>query len=227
VGIEARHAPDGPQSARAAIEVVLVCRAELLLLGLERLLSREPDLRVLTYTRLPEPAAGGRPAGAPPRVALLSDRLAPDITSDCARARETVADEVVLLWGTHDVSALVGCMAAGARGFVMEGDPGGVLAAAIRSAVRHETFMGPRTLDLLVDWLAAEERSRSDAAHRRDGDLLRLLAEGRSTADIGERMGIATKTVRNRLSALYRRLGVSSRSAAVQLAEQRGLLDRD
>jgi DNA-binding NarL/FixJ family response regulator len=226
VGTDAKPPAGGPQSAHASIEVVIVCGAELLLLGLERLLSREPDLKAFTYSRLPEQSSG-RPPGGPARVALLSDRRAPDIVADCERALRSVADEVVLLWGTHDVSALVGCMAAGARAFVMEGDPGDVLLAAIRSAARRETFMGPRTLELLVDWLAHDERSRSDASQRRDGDLLRLLAEGRSTADIAERLGIANKTVRNRLSTLYRRLGVSSRAAAVQLAEQRGLLGRD
>ena len=58
-----------------------------------------------------------------------------------------------------------------------------------------------------------------------DGDLLRLLAEGRTTADIAQALGVAPKTVRNRASMLYKRLGVHNRAAAVRLAEQRGLLD--
>jgi DNA-binding NarL/FixJ family response regulator len=116
-------------------------------------------------------------------------------------------------------------MAAGARSFVMEGDGPDVLLAAVRSAARGRTFMGQRTLELLVEWLGGQERGRPSAARRRDADLLRLLAEGRSTGDIAERLGIAPKTVRNRLSALYRRLGVRSRAAAVRLAEERGMLD--
>src|SRR5437667_12772072 len=83
------------RTPRPPIEVAIVCRAELLLLGLERLLVQAPDLRVFTYAALPESALGLEPAfGAeaareerlrpaprrgPVRVALLSDRNAPDL----------------------------------------------------------------------------------------------------------------------------------------------------
>jgi DNA-binding NarL/FixJ family response regulator len=226
-------ATEAQQRSRAAIEVLIVCRAELLMLGLERLLSQVPDMRVFTYSRLPEagpPIADGEQAArsaGPVRVALLSDRRAPDVVAECKRALGSLAHEAVLLWGSNDMSVLTGCMGAGARGFAMEGDPPAVLIAAIRSAAAGTTFLGQRALDALVDWLAYEQRSRAgDAAKQRDLDLLRLLADGRTTADIAERLGLAPKTVRNRASRLYRRLGVHSRSAAVRLAEERGLLDR-
>jgi DNA-binding NarL/FixJ family response regulator len=215
---------------------MVVCRAELLLLGLERLLAQSQDVKVFTYSALPTEPPAGSDAGpadrvradgkSPIRVALLSDRQARDVVADCERILESFADEVVLLSSRPDMSLLLGCMAAGARSFVMEGDRPEILLTAIRSAARHRTYMGQRTLDLLVDWLAAQERARgAQARGSRDDDLLRLLAEGRSTADIAERLGIAPKTVRNRTSQLYRRLGVRTRAAAVRLAEQKGLLD--
>jgi DNA-binding NarL/FixJ family response regulator len=216
---------------------MVVCRAELLLLGLERLLAQSPDVKVFTYSALPTDPPGMQPAlsgsrahpdpESPNRIALLSDRQAHDVVADCERILAEFADEVVLLSSRPDMSLLLGCMAAGARSFVMEGDRPEILLSAIRSAARHRTYMGQRTLDLLVDWLAAQERARgAQARGSRDDDLLRLLAEGRSTADIAERLGIAPKTVRNRTSQLYRRLGVRSRNAAVRLAEQKGLLDQ-
>jgi DNA-binding NarL/FixJ family response regulator len=222
-------ATEAPPRPHAAIEVLIVCRAELLMLGLERLLSQSPDMRVFTYSQLPEsqPDANNqdRPGlgSGPVRVALISDRRAPDVVSDCEQALESIADEVVLLWGSHDMSVLTGCMGAGVRGFAMEGDPPAVLTAAIRSAAAGTTFVGQRAMEAIVDWLAYEHRSRSGEAEQRDLDLLRLLAEGRTTADIAERLGLAPKTVRNRASRLYRRLGVHSRAAAVRLAEERGL----
>ena len=70
--------------------------------------------------------AGEGPPGAGrdshPRVALLSDRQAHDVVADCERILESFADEVVLLSSRPDMSLLLGCMAAGARSFVMEGD---------------------------------------------------------------------------------------------------------
>jgi DNA-binding NarL/FixJ family response regulator len=223
---------------RKEIEVMVVCRAELLLLGIERLLVQTKDIKAFTYSRLPQEAPRDPDTGSPfdrprggsssiPRVALLSDRQAHDVVGDCERLLDSFADQVVLLSSRPDMSLVLGCMAAGARSFVMEGDRPEVLLAAIRSAAAARTYMGQRSLDLLVDWLAAQERSRgSQARGSRDEDLLRLLAEGRSTTDIAERLGIAPKTVRNRTSQLYKRLGVRSRAAAVRLAEQRGLLDR-
>jgi DNA-binding NarL/FixJ family response regulator len=212
---------------------MVVCRAELLQLGLERLLAQTDGLKVFTYSRVPDaPPQGGeedtpRPgARAPRRVALLSDRQAHDLVGDCERLLDSFADGVVVMSSRPDMSLVLGCMAAGARNFVMEGDRPEVLVAALRAAARHRTYVGQRSLDLLVDWLAAQERSRgAQARGSRDEDLLRLLAEGRSTADIAERLGIAPKTVRNRTSQLYKRLGVRSRAAAVRLAEERGLLD--
>jgi len=204
--------------------VTIVCRAELLLLGLERLLVQVPDFKVYTYSRLP--AGGNLATRNTTTVVLLSDRQSPDVVGDCERALE-FADGVVLLWGSHDLGVLTASMAAGARAFVMEGDPPRVLTAAIRSAATGSTYIGQRALDLLVDWLASVERARVGESRRGSEDhLLRLLAEGRSIADIGERLGIAPKTVRNRASKLYRRLGVHSRAAAVKVAEQRGLLER-
>jgi DNA-binding NarL/FixJ family response regulator len=222
--------------------VVIVCRAELLLLGLERLLVQAPDLRVFTYAALPESALAPEPAfegetvreerlrppprRGPVRVALLSDRDAPDLVGDCEQLLEGFVDEVVVLSSRPDIASVLGCMGAGARTFVMEGDPPEELFAAVRSGAEHRAYMGRRTLEIVVEWLAEQERpERRQARQREDRDLLRLLAEGRSTGDIAESLGIAPKTVRNRLSKLYRRLGVRSRAAAVRLAEERGLLD--
>jgi DNA-binding NarL/FixJ family response regulator len=57
----------------------------------------------------------------------------------------------------------------------------------------------------------------------RERDLLALLAAGLNTAVIAERLHVSTKTVRNRLSELFGRLGVSSRAEAIVLARDAGL----
>jgi DNA-binding NarL/FixJ family response regulator len=222
---------DEQPALRRPIEVVIICRAELLLLGLERLLVQAPDLKVFTYSSLADAASGSASSAASrqsthTRVMLLSDRQAEEPARQCESGLESLADEAVLLSSRPDLDLLVGCMAAGVRGFVMEGDPPPMLLAAIRSAAAGKTYVGQRTLDLLVDWLAQQERGhRGRPGQGQDLDLLRLLAEGRTTADIAQLLGVAPKTVRNRASMLYRRLGVHNRAAAVRIAEQRGLLD--
>ena len=91
-----------------------------------------------------------------------------------------------------------------------------------RSAPRPPAsrYLTPALLGLL---LALHRAQRT--APNADRALLRLLAGGRPTAEIAGVLGIAPKTVRNRASRLYRRLGVRSRAQAVEAAERRGLLD--
>jgi DNA-binding NarL/FixJ family response regulator len=213
------------------IEVMIVCRSELLLLGLERLLSRSPDFAVRTYAKVPVPAqpeAGGeeRPRKRRAlRVAIMSDRQSDDVVAECERLLDSFVDEVVLLLSRPNVDYMLGCMGIGVRSFVMEGERPETLVSAVRSVARQETYVGQQTLDLLVDWLAERRSGEGRRQRDKDHDLLRLLAEGRSTSEIAEWMQLAPKTVRNRVSTLYRRLGVHSRAAAVRLAEERGLLD--
>jgi DNA-binding NarL/FixJ family response regulator len=224
--------PAGAGTPNERIDVMIVCRSELLLLGLERLLSRSTDFAVRTYAKLPEPRAQPEAGGeAEPRkrrglrVAIMSDRQSGDVVAECERLLDSFVDEVVLLLSRPNVDHMLGCMGIGVRAFVMEGERPETLVSAVRSVARHETYVGQQTLDLLVDWLAERRSAEGRRKRDRDRDLLRLLAEGRSTSEIAEWMQLAPKTVRNRVSTLYKRLGVHSRAAAVRLAEERGLLD--
>jgi two-component system response regulator DevR len=197
------------------IDVVLVCAPEVLRLGLARLLSQVPGLSVRATGKLP------RPRAEPAAVAVLCERGLGDVAAACATAREDVADEVVLALEQPDVHLMLDCVAAGACAFVVEGDGTAELTTAVRAAASGDHFVTPALLGLLLALHRAERTARGDADH----DLLRLLAGGRPTAEIAGVLGISPKTVRNRSSLLYRRLGVRSRAQAIEVAERRGLLD--
>ena len=63
-----------------------------------------------------------------------------------------------------------------------------------------------------------------EALSTRELDVLRLLADGLSSAQIAEQLVISVGTVNTHLSTLYGKLGVNSRTAAVRLAQQLGLV---
>jgi DNA-binding NarL/FixJ family response regulator len=199
---------------RQPIDVVLVCVPEVLRLGLARLLSQVPALSVRAAGALPRSAAG------PASVAVLCERGLGDVAAACATAREHVADEVVLALEQPDVHLMLDCVAAGACAFVVEGDGAAELTAAVRAAASGDHFVTPALLGLLLA-LHRAQRTAPDA----ERELLGLLAGGRPTAEIAGLLGISPKTVRNRSSLLYRRLGVRSRAQAIEVAERRGLLD--
>ena len=194
--------------------VELICRPELLRLGLERLLAQSPGLAVSSHASLP---GTRRPAA----VAVVCERGIGDVADAVSSALDRAGREVVVVLSVPDVHTLLDCIAAGAYGFVLEGDARMDMLAAVRAASRQECFVAPSLLGLLLAFHRAER-----GAHDVDRDLLRLLAGGRPTTEIADLLGVAPKTVRNRSSRLYRRLGVRSRAKAVETAERRGLLDQ-
>jgi DNA-binding NarL/FixJ family response regulator len=200
---------------RDATDVVLVCVPEVLRLGLARLLSQVPGLAVRARAGLPREA---EPTAV---VALLCERGLGDLPVACAAAREQIADEVVVALEQPDVHLMLDCVAAGACAFVVEGDGTTELTAAVRAAAGGDHFVTPALLGLLL----AMHRAQRTRAPDSDRELLRLLAGGRPIAEIAGALGVSPKTVRNRSSLLYRRLGVRSRAQAIAAAERRGLLD--
>ena len=195
--------------------VVIVCAPEVLRLGLERLLSQAPEMVVEAGAELPHAAA------EPATVAVLCERGLGDLAAACATAREQVAHEVVVALEQPDVHLMLDCVAAGACAFVVEGDGAAELTAAVRAAASGDHYVTPALLGALL----AMHRAERAGAPGTERELLGLLAGGRPTADIAAALGISPKTLRNRSSLLYRRLGVRSRAQAVEIAERRGLLD--
>jgi DNA-binding NarL/FixJ family response regulator len=199
------------------LRIALVCGPEVLRLGLERVLAQEPALQVRAYRRL----NGVR---GPADVAVLCDRGLRDTAAQCRAAAERLDAGVVLVTSHTDPHQVLDCLAAGATGFLLEGDSATDLRRAAVAAAAGEYHVGPGLLTVLLDWERSRRRRApgTDAAELR---LLGLLAGGRTTAEIAAVLGVTPKTVRNRSSLLYQRLGVRSRAQAVQVAEARGLLD--
>jgi two-component system, NarL family, response regulator DesR len=201
----------------ARLQVALVCAPEVLRLGLERMLAHDPALSVRAYRRL-------EAVQSPADVAILCDRELGDAARACVAAAERLDAGVVLVTAGADPHAVLDCLAAGATGFLMEADSASHLKAAAHAAAAGEYHLGPHLLTLLLDWQRGERR-RPHSTQDAELKLLGLLAGGRTTHEMATALGVAPKTVRNRLSLLYRRLGVRSRAEAVRVAETRGLLN--
>ena len=197
--------------------VALVCRAQMLRLGLERVLASAGH-EVHAHDALFSPPD-------PAEVGVLCERELGDLEASCAEALGTLAWELVIVFRRPTPEAMLECLSAGARGFAAEHDGQADLIAAVGAAARGEYHVSAGMLALLLDWHRAQRRPRDERARSRDRDLLGLLAAGAQTSAIAERLGIAPKTVRNRASLLYRRLGVRSRAEAARVADERGLLD--
>ena len=142
------------------------------------------------------------------------------------RARVAVpALKTVVLSARHDNASVDDALRAGAIAYVIKTAYPDQVASAIRQAFEHSVFLaGTRPPP-------AEPAERAPAMEddrvrltRRELELLRLVAEGRSNAQVAAMLWVTEQTVKFHLSNVYRKLGVSNRTEASRWAQMRGLL---
>ncbi|MGO3209574.1 MAG: LuxR C-terminal-related transcriptional regulator, partial [Brachybacterium sp.] len=128
----------------------------------------------------------------------------------------------VLVLTTYDTDALIlRAIEAGATGYLLKDTPAPQLLEAAASAATGRTTLAPVATAAIASSLRAP---RPEALTARELDVLRLVATGRSNAEIGQRLSIAASTVKSHLLRIFTKLGVDDRTRAVTLALERGLL---
>ena len=108
---------------------------------------------------------------------------------------------------------------AGARGYLKKDVEGGRLLDAIRRVARGEQYLPPEIARQI------EDRDPRGGPTRRQQEILRLIAQGMSNAEIAQALEISEGTVRIHVSNLLFKLGVKRRTEAVAVALKRGLLE--
>jgi len=156
-----------------------------------------------------------------PDVLLLDVRL-PDMSG--VSVAETVAGRnpevaILILSSLDDKATASAALHAGARGYLVKTSPLEVILRGIHTVAGGQLLLDGAVADALRD-------SGTDAADslrwtQRERQLLELLAIGASTAEMARRLYLSEKTVRNYASALYAKIGASSRSEAVLIARAR------
>ena len=155
---------------------------------------------------------------------VLMDLRMPVLDGAGATAR-IVAEHpgvAVLVLTTYDTDAdILRAVEAGATGYLLKDARREELLAGIRAAARGETVLAPSVAARLVGNLRSPRSERPTA---RELEVLAGAARGLSNADIGRELYIGEATVKTHLLRLFTKLGVDSRTAAVTVAMERGLL---
>ncbi len=190
--------------------------------GIVALLAAEPGIEVVGEAVDGEDAVEQALALRPDLVVM--DVRMPRLTGDAATAAiRAQADEVrVLVLTTYESDAsILSAIEAGASGYLLKAAPADELIAGVRSVAAGEVALSPAIAAQLV----ARMREPSPAALTpRETEVLRLVAEGLSNREIGERLFLGESTVKTHLLRTFEKLGVNDRTRAVTLAMQRGLL---
>jgi DNA-binding NarL/FixJ family response regulator len=128
----------------------------------------------------------------------------------------------VIVLSRHDEPDLVdSALQAGAVAYIVKTAHPEDLAAAIRQVFDHSVYLGRVGASQPVDAAAVE---MVHGLTRRELEILQLLAEGHSNAQLARLLWVTEQTVKFHLSNIYRKLGVSNRTEASRWAQLRGLL---
>lgn len=126
------------------------------------------------------------------------------------------------------------CFRAGAMGYIVKDSAASSLLAGIDAVVRGERYLDaavtPQVLMRLDEYAAHRPRPRDPAYEgltRREQQVLRLLAEGRTPAAIAAELFVAKKTVENHRSNIFGKLGLTNLAELVHYAARLGIVDLD
>jgi two-component system nitrate/nitrite response regulator NarL len=163
-----------------------------------------------------------------PDVAVIDVRMPELDGSDVlvALREEGLPTNVVFLSAFLDAKTVYDAVAAGANAYLSKEAETQEIVTAILAASRGETILGPEVQTGLAEQIRFREETESrPRLSDREHEVLRLIAQGLSAPEIGERIHLSTATVKTHLQHLYEKLGVSERAAAVAEGMRRGLVD--
>ena len=139
--------------------------------------------------------------------------------------RDDLATRVILLSAFLDGSTAFEAVAGGAAAFLSKDADRTRITDTIAAVSRGETVIGPEVQAGLAEEIRVRGAKDRPGLSAREREILGHIAEGRSAPEIAKLLFLSPATVKTHLGALYEKLGVSDRAAAVAEAMRRGLLE--
>ncbi len=197
--------------------------------GLVNVLVKQPDFEVVGT------AADGRSAVArvrelKPDVAIL-DISMPDLDGIEAARQILERDPsiaVVILSMHAGAQHIFRALDAGARGYVLKESAAREIIEAVRTVCTGRRYLGARIAEVMADGLGSRSgASPLESLSRREREIIKLVADGHSSAEIGVRLSLSPKTVDSYRSRVMQKLHLSDLPSLVKFAIQHGLTSID
>ena len=220
VGAEPTRAERRPRSVLVADDHSIVRAGMRLLLGGSRFFEQVGEARTGAETI-------ERCRRLRPDVLLLDLRL-PDLPAATVCSRVQVRHPetaIVILTAFEEEAVIRGCIRAGARGCLFKDVTEQNLMAALMQVAHGRTVIDPRVAGAVLGQYPGRQHPGAAAGvSDREHDVLRELALGLTTCQIGTALDLSPNTVKSHLRRVFRKLGVRNRVQALRVARDRGLL---
>lgn len=208
-------------SAAPKIRVFLLDDHEIVRRGLRELLESEGDIEVVGESGLAKEATARIPA-LRPDVAVLDGRLPDGSGIDVCRDVRSVDPTIkaLILTSYDDDDALFSAIMAGAAGYVLKQVRGTDLLETVRRVADGQSMLDPAVTAQVLERLrrGPEKSDALSGLTDRERQILELIGEGLTNRQIGERIFLAEKTIKNYVSSLLAKLGLERRTQAAVFA---------
>ena len=198
--------------------------------GLQKILSSEKDFEVVGIANDGQDALTQVASKIPDLV--LMDLKMPVMNGiiTTRKIKEKFPAIFVLVLTTYDDDEWIfDAVRAGASGYLLKDTPPSELIEAIRGTLTGKSFVDPNITGKLLNEIASRKPPSKNQTNfslsEREQQILRLLAQGLSNADIAQQLYLTEGTIRNYTSEIFQKLGVSDRTQAAVIAIRYGLVD--
>jgi DNA-binding NarL/FixJ family response regulator len=196
--------------------------------GLAMLLKLEPDIEVVGAAE-DGAAAVEMVAKEKPDVILMDLKM--PIMNGVEATRRIRANhpevKILVLTTYEDDEWVFDAIQAGASGYLLKDTPRDEVIKAIRGTVSGKTYVDPSVAGKVLEQVSSHQTQPAtlitSKLTEREVEVLRLIARGLTNKDISEQLFLSEGTVRNHVSAILAKLGVSDRTQAAVIAIQHGL----
>jgi DNA-binding NarL/FixJ family response regulator len=195
--------------------------------GLAAMLVTQPDMQVVA-----EADTGGKAVSLTkvhrPDVILMDLQL-PDMDGSeaIAQIKADWPEARFLVLTSYDTDdRVLRAIRAGAQGYLLKGVPKDELFQAVRAICQGNSLLGPGIAPQLLQVYRPTGPAQPDVDRlsQRELEILRLVADGARNKEIAAQLDISERTVKFHINSIFQKLGASSRTEAVKLAAQHGLI---
>ena len=210
---------------------VVICDDQIIVTeGLAKILSTAKEMEILGTAYNGEEAIALTNQHTPDLV--LMDLKMPIMNGITAtrKIKQTSPDTKILILTTYDDDEwLFDALRVGADGYLLKDTPPEDLLKAIHGTITGKAYIDPNITSKVIKNVSRATSPKNKTIYNlspREQEILKLIAQGLSNADIADRLYLSEGTIRNYTSNLFQKLGVSDRTQAAVVAIKHGLIDQ-